>query len=634
MPEKAESKKLSVRASITSMSAHDAGTRVDTVAEVVLDDVSIVRVDGAFLLRDTNIADAVGGGSEPSTPVVNERPRKTVARVRVTTPPSMDAFAAVSGDHNPIHRSVAVARLAGLGAPIVHGAWTSAAAQQAVVEHAASGRADRVTSWRARFMAPVELSENLTVTVVRTGVRDAHTVVEATVVANREDGAVPVLLATAEIAPPRTAYLFPGQGIQRPGMGMDGYDRSPAAREIWDRADKHTRERLGFSILTIVRDNPTIISAAGADGSIEVHRHPLGVLHLTQFTQVAMAALASAQVAELREEGLFDEDSICAGHSVGEYNALAAVGGVLQLEAVVELVFRRGQAMHHLVPRDEAGRSDYRLGVVRPHQIGMDHAQVEELVGELRDELGQTLEIVNYNLRGKQYAVAGTNAALAALESALKSRATKDSRPAFLYVPGIDVPFHSSVLRNGVEEFRSHLAMGLPSRIDPDLLVDRYVPNLVPRLFSLDRAYVEEVCALVDSESLTEVLRDWEDWKDEPERLCRELLIELLAWQFASPVRWIETQDLLFTPVEEGGVGIERVVEVGLGSAPTVANLAKGTLALDAGTSDVVVHNIEADRAVVFAIDENPELEDLDGAGPVAGSDTDESNAGGSQAEG
>ena len=79
------------------------------------------------------------------------------------------------------------------------------------------------------------------------------------------------------------------------------------------------------------------------------------MLFLTQFTQVAMAVLGAAQMAELRESGAFVEGSILAGHSVGEYNALAAVSGVIPLEAVVEVVFQRGSVMHALVPRDAAG---------------------------------------------------------------------------------------------------------------------------------------------------------------------------------------------------------------------------------------------------------------------------------------
>mgnify|MGYP002651749173 CR=1 FL=1 len=129
-----------------------------------------------------------------------------------------------------------------------------------------------------------------------------------------------VMSATGLLAAPRTVYAFPGQGIQAKGMGMEGRTRCPAAREIWDRADKHTREALGFSILALVRDNPTEVTVRG-----EVHRHPDGVLYLTQFTQVAMACLAVAQRAELEADGLLVDGAYFAGHSIGEYDALAAI---------------------------------------------------------------------------------------------------------------------------------------------------------------------------------------------------------------------------------------------------------------------------------------------------------------------
>ena len=75
----------------------------------------------------------------------------------------------------------------------------------------------------------------------------------------------------------------------------------------------------------------------------------------------------------------------------------------------------------------------------------------------------------------------------------------------------------------------------------------------------------------------------------------RELLVELLAWQFASPVRWIETQKVLIDS------GVEEIVEVGLASSPTLANLASKTLALpeNAG-ANVTVFNLQRDAKRVL----------------------------------
>ena len=521
---------------------------------------------------------------------VRDTPRKSRGSATIVAPSDLRAFAAVTGDHNPIHTSVAAARLAGLGDPIVHGMWISAAAQQVVSDR-------RITGWTTRFLSPLAPGASVSITADRVGLDAGAEVVDVTV---RSGGDV-VMSATARLEAPRTAYAFPGQGIQHPGMGMAAYTRSKAARDIWDRADAHTREALGFSILTVVRDNPTTLVTRGV-----THKHPDGVLFLTQFTQVAMAVLGAAQMAELRESGAFVEGSILAGHSVGEYNALAAVSGVIPLEAVVEVVFQRGSVMHALVPRDAAGRSNYRLAAIRPSQIGLTDDDVTAFVDGVADRTGEFLQIVNYNLKDSQYAIAGTVAGLEVLEAEVaRRRAEFGGKAAFILVPGIDVPFHSTVLHGGVPDFRERLQELLPATIDPSILAGRYVPNLVPRPFTLDRSFLQEIADLVPSAPLNEVLADYADWASRPGELCRIVLIELLAWQFASPVRWIETQDLFFTSVEDGGLGVERFIEIGVGQSPTVANLASSTLKLPGRFGPAVqVLNFERDNAAVFATDE------------------------------
>ena len=81
-------------------------------------------------------------------------------------------------------------------------------------------------------------------------------------------------------------------------MVLDERAKSAAARDVWERADKLTRSKLGFSILGLVRDNPKELTANGV-----TYRHPDGLLNLTQFTQVALATVAYAQTARLREAG-------------------------------------------------------------------------------------------------------------------------------------------------------------------------------------------------------------------------------------------------------------------------------------------------------------------------------------------
>ena len=145
-------------------------------------------------------------------------------------------------------------------------------------------------------------------------------------------------------------------------------------------------------------------------------------------------------------------------------------------------------------PATPHGRSNYRLAAIRPSQIGLADDDVADFVAAIAEQTGEFIQIVNYNLRGSQYAIAGTVAGLEALEEAVEERRARvGGKPAFILVPGIDVPFHSSELHAGVADFRATLDGLLPERIDPSVLVGRYIPNLVPRLFTLDKELVEEV---------------------------------------------------------------------------------------------------------------------------------------------
>ncbi|HYQ37018.1 MAG TPA: acyltransferase domain-containing protein, partial [Mycobacterium sp.] len=369
---------------------------------------------------------AGGAVSENAT----DTPRRRRRDVRLTAPVDMRPFAVVSGDHNPIHTDRAAALLAGLESPIVHGMWLSAAAQHAVTATDGQTRPPaRLIGWTARFLGMVRPGDEVDFRVDRVGIDQGAEVLE---VAARV-GSDLVMSATARLGAPKTVYAFPGQGIQHTGMGMDVRARSKAARKLWDNADKFTRDTLGFSVLHVVRDNPTSIIAMGVH-----YHHPEGVLYLTQFTQVAMATVAAAQVAEMREQGAFVEGAIACGHSVGEYTALACVTGIYELEAMLEMVFHRGSKMHDIVPRDELGRSNYRLAAIRPSQIDLPDDEVPAFVGDIAASTGEFLEIVNFNLRGSQYAIAGTVRGLEALEAEVeRRRELSGGRRSFILVPGI-----------------------------------------------------------------------------------------------------------------------------------------------------------------------------------------------------
>lgn len=573
---------LDITAKLGDVADTQLGRVVPVTVDIEADGELLAILDEQFAIRGRKGGDEVPktAGGEP----VVEKTKSHRHRLELDAPASMHPFAVVTGDRNPIHVSDAAAKLAGLPGVIVHGMWTSAVAQLA-----AGFDGTHLESWDAQMLSPILPGAHLVIDVARTALSARGGEVRTVTV--NVDGE-PALIGTATMAAPVTFYGFPGQGIQSPGMGMDAFANSAAARDVWERADRHTRAKLGFSILEIVRTNPQSVVVAG-----ETFAHPDGVLYLTQFTQVAMATLGCAQIAEMEEAGVLQHPAFFAGHSVGEYNALAAYAQVLSLEAVVDIVYARGLTMHRLVERDEHGVSNYGLAALRPNKMGISAEDVFSHVAAIAEQTGEFLEIVNYNIAGVQYAVAGTKAGLAALAQDAERRAP--GTRAFIQIPGIDVPFHSSHLLNGVPAFRAHLDSLIPADVDLDVLVDRYIPNLVARPFELTREFVDSMLSVVESEILAGIRADFDSAMEDPVKLGRTLLIELLAWQFASPVRWIETQDLLLT-----GLGVERFVEVGVGSSPTLANMLGQTLRLPQyAESTIEVLNIERDRPKAFAED-------------------------------
>jgi len=107
------------------------------------------------------------------------------------------------------------------------------------------------------------------------------------------------------------------------------------------------------------------------------------------------------------------------------------------------------------------------------------------------------------------------------------------------------------------------------------MLIGKYIPNLVAKPFDITREYVQLIYDQTSSPRLDKVIKKWDqDQWSSPEhrqKLAYTILVELLSYQFASPVRWIETQDLLFTQYH-----FERFIE--LGPSPTLTGMATRTL--------------------------------------------------------
>ena len=265
------------------------------------------------------------------------------------------------------------------------------------------------------------------------GMRDGNLVVRIETSNERGER---VLEGSAEVAQPTTAYVFTGQGSQEPGMGMELYHNSPAAREVWDNADAHLLAVYGFSIIDIVKNNPKsktvhfggikgqairrrymdmTYDTMDKDGNIKTlplfadidvrtlaytFSHPAGLLFATQFAQIALVVTEKGAFEDMRSKGLVAEGCAFAGHSLGEYSALASIAGVLPISSLVDVVFYRGITMQRAVERDAHNRSNYAMCAVNPSRISktFNDAALREVVDCIATKGNVLLEIVNFNV--------------------------------------------------------------------------------------------------------------------------------------------------------------------------------------------------------------------------------------------
>ena len=179
----------------------------------------------------------------------------------------------------------------------------------------------------------------------------------------------------------------------------------------------------------------------GEDLGALIHAGPKDELDLTTTTQPAMLVAGIACYrAWLADTGLVP--AVVAGHSLGEYTALVAAGG-LTLADALPLVRFRAQAMQAAVP----------VGVGAMAAIlGLDPAVLREVCASVAASSGEIVEAVNYN-DPKQTVIAGTKAGVAAACDALKAAGAKRALP----LP-VSAPFHSSLMKPAAERLKVRLA--------------------------------------------------------------------------------------------------------------------------------------------------------------------------------
>ena len=278
------------------------------------------------------------------------------------------------------------------------------------------------------------------------------------------------------------AFVFPGQGAQSIGMGKDLADAYPEARAVFEEVD----EALGEPLSQLIWEGD------------------IADLTLTQNAQPALMATSIAAVRALDIEGIKVSDAICvAGHSLGEYSALAAAGAIGIADAA-RLLRTRGEAMQKAVPVGEGAMAAL---------LGLDFETAEAVAAEAAE--GEICEAANDN-DPAQVVVSGHKAAV---ERAVEIAKGKGAKRAVL-LP-VSAPFHCALMQPAADVMAEALSH-----------VDIQVP-VVPLVANVRAAAVEDPA------------------------LIRSLLVE----QVTGRVRWRESVLAMAT------LGASEIWEIGAGKA-------------------------------------------------------------------
>lgn len=209
----------------------------------------------------------------------------------------------------------------------------------------------------------------------------------------------------------KIAFIYPGQGAQKAGMGADFYENSALAKEIFDKAS----ESLDLDLKTLCFEEND-------------------KLDLTEYTQAALVTTCLSMTKVVEEKGLHPD--ITAGLSLGEYAAIAAAGGMDTVDAI-RLVRKRGILMQNTVPAGEGAMCAV---------MSMEAEAIENVIADI-----DGVSIANYNCPG-QIVITGKTAAVEEAAEKLKEAGAK--RTIMLNVSG---PFHSKMLVSAGEELAEEL---------------------------------------------------------------------------------------------------------------------------------------------------------------------------------
>lgn len=216
------------------------------------------------------------------------------------------------------------------------------------------------------------------------------------------------------------AFIFPGQGSQKVGMGADLSDASIHAREVFEEVD----DALGQNLSKMMREGPE------------------DTLTLTENAQPAIMANAIATLRVLEQEGgmkLADKGACVAGHSLGEYTALCAAGA-FSLADTARLLKSRGQAMQAAVPVGVGSMAAL---------LGADLEKAQALCDAAAE--GEVCEVANDNDPG-QVVISGHTGAIERAAAMVKDHGIKRG----ILLP-VSAPFHCSLMQPAADAMATAL---------------------------------------------------------------------------------------------------------------------------------------------------------------------------------
>jgi len=264
------------------------------------------------------------------------------------------------------------------------------------------------------------------------------------------------------------AFVFPGQGSQKVGMGRALAEAFPVARQAFAEAD----EALGEPLSTLIWEGPE------------------DALMLTKNTQPAILTVSIAAYRVLQAEGLASNVGFVAGHSLGEYSA-NVVAGTLSFADAIRIVRRRGRYMQEAVPVGTGAMSAI---------LGLDAETVARACAETA--LGDVVSPANIN-GGGQVVIAGTKAAVERASTRAKTLGAKRVIP----LP-VSAPFHCALMKPAEE------------RLAPELrALSVHNPN-IPVVANVDASPKRDAASAI--EALVRQVSSAVRWEDSVRRLASE----------------------------------------------------------------------------------------------------------------